>query len=186
MTDAMTDVTADATTDAAADVAVDAALTEEFETLRQRYRDLGRTTVEVVSALDAVLKRGDALGSVGPGDRVWYRAKTAVARAVGMEAEPRPPATPLWAARRQLQEAPDQAVPEALRIVNQMEQLQSGLDQVVHRLSNFPPHQWSPWLDNLLVGLEDEADAHEFEAFLRELSAAIDRRLAALDEDLER
>ena len=56
---------------------------QELERLRRQNEQLGEIAIELLGALDALIRRGDAQGSVGPKDRVWYRAKVAVARAMG-------------------------------------------------------------------------------------------------------
>ena len=59
---------------------------QELQRIRKQYEQLGHTTVELLGALDALIKRGDAQGSVGPKDHeIWYRAKAALARALGEE-----------------------------------------------------------------------------------------------------
>jgi len=59
---------------------------QELERIRKQYEQLGHTTIELLGALDALIKRGDAQGSVGPKDHeIWYRAKAALARALGEE-----------------------------------------------------------------------------------------------------
>ncbi len=61
---------------------------QELERLRQQYEQLGLITIELLGALDALIKRGDAQGSVGPSDHeLWYRAKVALARALGQETD---------------------------------------------------------------------------------------------------
>lgn len=63
-------------------MADDEELRAEVERLRKQNQELGRIAIQLVGALDAVIKRGDAQGSVGPKDRVWYHAKAALARAM--------------------------------------------------------------------------------------------------------
>jgi len=67
---------------------------QELERIRKQYEQLGHTTIELLGALDALIKRGDAQGSVGPkaasygyrrDHEIWYRAKAALARALGEE-----------------------------------------------------------------------------------------------------
>lgn len=61
---------------------------QELERIRKQYEQLGRTTIELLGALNALIKRGDAQGSVGPKDhQIWYRAKAALARAPGEEVD---------------------------------------------------------------------------------------------------
>jgi len=73
-------------------MANDEEVLEELGRLREQYQQLGQITIELLGALDVLIKRGDARGSVGPkDDKVWYRAKAALARATG-EAVTQPPA----------------------------------------------------------------------------------------------
>ncbi|MBS1252819.1 MAG: hypothetical protein MAG451_01861 [Anaerolineales bacterium] len=153
------------------------ALIQELDTLRERYRQLGQTTVELLRALDAVVKRGDALGKVGPSDRVWSRAKATLADVMGESVPPHPPAAPLRDARQRIQDSAEGPTPDELTVISQMEQLQQVVEQTARKLSDFVPDQWSPWLAELLGELENEAEPEEFKAFLRDLNDVVDVQL---------
>jgi hypothetical protein len=74
------------TLDAGNDVTESDETLQELERIRKQYEQLGHTTIELLGALNALIKRGDAQGSVGPSDHeIWYCAKAALARALGEE-----------------------------------------------------------------------------------------------------